>query len=239
LWLREIFFCAKKAQESHKIFDFEATVGISLPITDTLYSLEKSGDSVTFLEVSLSGTIGYICTSIMEGTKLSVAVSEAIKLGFTEDNPCEDLSGEDVARKSLILARELGIPISLKDVSLQSFLPSETLSKCALGDVVKVLAEYDEEFERECKKFISEGKSLRYITTINPSGTPSVKISPRWVTSDNPFIQLKKSDVMFAFTTGAYCQRPLVVQGMRAGHVVAIVLSNILKSANKFRGALV
>jgi len=228
-----------KAQEYHRLFDYEPTVGTSLPIIDTLHSLERTGDKVQMFECSLSGTLGFITTKVTQGCKLSEAVQEAEKLGYCELHPQEDLSGLDVARKSLILAREVGLQISLEDIHVEPLVPASITSIQSITGLYEALKAYDSEFEQMIQRLKSEGKALRYLTLIKPGrNAPKITVGPREVTDAEPAAHLKGSEVMFAFTTKTYDQHPLIVQGARAGHTVVanIILSNILKSSHKLRG---
>ncbi|HEY3012946.1 MAG TPA: bifunctional aspartate kinase/homoserine dehydrogenase I [Gemmatimonadales bacterium] len=207
----------------------EATVGAGLPIIDTYHKLIESGDRVDRIEGLLSGTLGYVLSEVSSGRPFSEAVRSAMVKGYTEPDPREDLSGMDVARKALILARLLGYPGELRRNAVESLVPkwARTLS---LEDFLSRLEELDPVWKRRVEAAAETGAVLRYVALVTPS---KVVVEVRSVPITSPFATIKGSDNQLVFTTARYKANPLVITGPGAGAEVtaAGVLNDILRLA--------
>jgi aspartokinase/homoserine dehydrogenase 1 len=238
------------AKRSHRSYDYETTVGASLPVIDTLKNLVRTGDRVLLIEGSFSGTLGYLSNELSRGVTLSEAVATARERGYTEPHPRDDLSGLDAARKALILARELGLPLELSDVAVEPFLPEELLREDSLEAFFAALKRYDATMAARIEGLRKEGKVLRYLATIGPAeGEPpvahgskperfAVRVGPVGIDLGHAASRLKGSEAFIAFTTERYFDYPLIVQGAGAGGAVtaAGVLADILKVSQTLRG---
>jgi aspartokinase/homoserine dehydrogenase 1 len=220
------------ARRSHSDWRYETTVGAALPVIDTLQHLVRTGDSVTRIQGSLSGTLGYLCDELSAGVPLGDAVRTAKRLGFTEPRPQEDLAGTDAARKALILARELGLQLEMSDVVIEPLVPAELLD---IDDVDTFLAALDTHtaLAEQVAANRRDGKVLRYIATVDPNATPKLHVGPVAVTEGHPAYSLRGPASMVAFSSRRYPDEPLVVQGAGAGGEVtaAGVLADILRLA--------
>ncbi|PWT87912.1 MAG: bifunctional aspartate kinase/homoserine dehydrogenase I, partial [Acidobacteria bacterium] len=220
----------KKLRLSRVPIFFEATVGAGLPVISTLQDLIRSGDTVLKIEAVLSGTLNYIFSSLDSGEKkFSAVVQEAMAKGYTEPDPRDDLSGMDVRRKILILAREAGHPLELKDVSVQNLLSREFF-QIALKEFLKRLPELDDQFSREIERVMKQQRRLRYIAQLDRN---MASVSLKAVDSLHPFYSLSGSDNMIAFTTKRYQSSALVVRGPGAGAEVTAgaVLADLIRMA--------
>ena len=224
------------ARTHHRAFHYETTVGASLPVIGTLKDLIRTGDEVRSIEGCFSGTLGYLANELMKGVPLARAVIEAKRLGYTEPNPQDDLSGLDVARKALILARELGLPLSLDDVEIEPFVPRELMAEPTLERFLEALAN-DRVVAQTVETCRKENKVLRYLARIEPA-SKSVKVGPMALEASHPATRLRGSEAFVAFTTSRYQEYPLIVQGAGAGGAVtaAGVLADVLKIAQRTRG---
>lgn len=224
------------ARQHHRAFHYETTVGASLPVIGTLKDLIRTGDEVISIEGCFSGTLGYLANELMKGVPLARAVIEAKRLGYTEPNPQDDLSGLDVARKALILARELGLALSLEDVVVEPFVPKALMVEPTLEKFLEALAK-DTVVAKTIQTCRAEGKTLRYLARIEPE-TKSVKVGPVMLEASHPATRLRGSEAFVAFTTARYQEYPLIVQGAGAGGAVtaAGVLADVLKIAQATRG---
>jgi aspartokinase/homoserine dehydrogenase 1 len=220
---------------------YETTVGASLPVIETLKNLVRTGDRVHLVEGAFSGTLGYLSNELMNGTPLSVAVDTARTNGFTEPNPGDDLCGLDVARKGLILARELGLRLELEDVRVEPFVPRDGLETLSLDELTSTLKSLDKETSEYIDRIKSEGRTLRYLARIDlraPDGE-QVSVGPVAVPNDHPAALLRGAEAFVAFTTERYKDYPLIVRGAGAGGAVtaAGVLADCLRVAIGLRGA--
>lgn len=209
-------------------FFYETNVGAGLPIINTLNDLRDSGDEIVKIEAVLSGTLSYIFNSFAEGKKFSDVVREAKEKGFTEPDPRADLSGEDVARKILILAREAGHRMEMRDVKLKGLLSKKFDSADTAHKFFALLEKENNAFEKLRADATKKGQRLRYIARLE-KGVASVGLEA--VGADHPFFEMRGSDNIVAFTTTRYKDTPLVVKGPGAGAEVTAggVLADILR----------
>lgn len=216
------------AKQAGLHLNYETNVGAGLPVIETLQTLLKSGDQIIRIEAILSGTLSYLFNSFKKGTKFSDIVKQAKAEGFTEPDPRIDLSGMDVARKILILARESGANFELKDVKVKGFLPKSCLEAKDVDSFFKELEKNNDYFEKLLAEAQKENKVLRYIAKYEKN---SVEVGLQKVDTNHPFYSLSGSDNILAFSTKRYNKTALVVKGPGAGAEVtaAGVLADILK----------
>lgn len=207
----------------------EATVGAGLPIIDTYHKLIESGDRVERIEGLLSGTLGFVLSEVSSGVPFSKAVRSAMSRGYTEPDPREDLSGMDVGRKALILARLLGYPGELPRSSVESLVPNWA-RKLSLPEFLDRLEQLDAGWKRRVDAAAAEGTVLRYVATATRT---KIAVGLRAVPSSSPLAAIKGSDNQVVFTTARYKANPLVITGPGAGAEVtaAGVLNDILRLA--------
>lgn len=204
----------KTAYKRNVQFKYETTVGAGLPVISTLRDLRNSGDKVLKIEGILSGTLAYIFNNYKAGTKFSEVVAKAKELGLTEPDPRDDLSGRDVKRKILILAREAGYALENEDVILDNILPQACIDANGVDAFFQALQQHDEYFEGLRAAAEKDGKVLRMAATLENG---EAKIGLVAVDSSHAFYLLSGSDNMIVFTTERYKERPLVVRGPGAG----------------------
>ena len=218
---------------------YETTCGASLPVIETLKDLVRTGDVVQRIEGSLSGTLGFLADSVMQGMALSRAVRLARERGLSEPHPRDDLSGLDVARKALILARELGVKVELADVAVEPFVPHEFLEEREVERFLERLEQLDRRFAEKVESFRHQGLVLRFLAQVERVGSGvKVKVGPVAVDAKHPAASLRSEEAMVAFTTQRYREYPLIVRGAGAGGDVtaAGVLADILRLAQNVRG---
>jgi len=211
-----------------KHFLYEANVGAGLPIISTLKDLIASGDTIIQIEGILSGTLSYLFNTFDGTTPFSELVQQARRLGFTEPDPREDLSGQDVARKLLILARQLGARLDLRDIQVESLVPPRLRRGTLPADFFRQLSRSDNALRRRLDDARSRKRVLRFVGVLRDGkATAGLKSFPL----DHPFAGAKGSDNIITFTTKRYARTPLVVQGPGAGADVTAmgVFSDILK----------
>lgn len=215
------------AQKERVQFCYETNVGAGLPVISTLQQLLASGDSIIRIEGILSGTLSYIFNTFDGSQPFSELVRQAQQQGYTEPDPRDDLNGMDVARKILILAREIGLELELKDITVENLVSEEARSANSVEDFYSILKKYDTHFQKLISDAQSQQRVLRYIAKI-VDGKAVVKLET--VNQQHPFYQLAGSDNIIAFTTTYYATTPLVIKGPGAGAAVtaAGVLGDIL-----------
>lgn len=202
------------ALENDVKFVYETNVGAGLPVITTLNDLKISGDKILKIEGVLSGTLSYIFNSFTTGTKFSEVVKQAKEKGFTEPDPRDDLNGMDVARKILILSREVGLDISLEDVDINNLLPQSCIDAESVDSFFNELENANDYFDELRTEAEKSGKVLRFLAKMD-NGSASVGLEA--VDQTNPFYALDGSDNMISFTTDRYMERPLVIKGPGAG----------------------
>jgi cystathionine gamma-synthase len=204
----------------------EATVGAGLPVLDTIRKLSESGDEILSIEGCPSGTLGFLLGEIGRGVAFSDALRAAIANGYTEPDPRIDLSGLDVARKALILARLIGYRGSLADVAVDSLVPV-SLAGVSLPEFLDRLAELDAAWTTRVAAANERGEVLRYRARVTPAG---ITVGLIGVSASDPLASLTGTDNQFAIRTRRY-QQPLVITGPGAGAPVtaAGVFADILR----------
>jgi aspartokinase/homoserine dehydrogenase 1 len=211
-----------------KYFLYETNVGAGLPIISTLRDLIASGDVITKVEGVFSGTLSYLFNNFDGTTSFSALVRDARRLGYTEADPREDLTGQDVARKLLILARQAGARLELADVAVDSLLPRGLTGGPFTPQFFSAYAAYDGEMGERFERARARGAVLRYVGTFEHGrARAEIKEFPR----NHRFATTSGSDNIIAFTTHRYARTPLVVQGPGAGADVTAmgVFSDIFK----------
>lgn len=205
----------------------EATVGAGLPVLDTLRKLVESGDEILAIEGCPSGTLGFLFGELGRGERFSDALRSAIERGYTEPDPRVDLSGIDVARKALILARAIGFRGDLARVRVESLVPA-TLAGLPLELFLERAAELDDSWATRVNELRRKGRVLRYRARVTPSAI-TVGLVP--VRLGEPLGTLSGTDNQFTFTTARYREQPLVITGPGAGPAVtaAGVLNDLLR----------
>lgn len=209
---------------------FETNVGAGLPIIGTINDLRNSGDKILKIEAVLSGTLNFIFNAISERVPFSETVRLAKEKGYAEPDPRIDLSGKDVIRKLVILAREAGYKVEQEDVERRLFVPDEYFE----GDVEdfwKKLPELDADFEEKRKAIDAEGKRWRFVAKMDNGAT---SVSLQAVGREHPFYNLEGSNNIVLLTTERYREYPMQIQGYGAGAGVtaAGVFANVMSIAN-------
>lgn len=212
-------------------FLYETNVGAGLPVINTLNDLLLSGDKVHRIEGVLSGTLNYIFSTFKKGMQFSDVVREAKEKGYTEPDPRDDLNGMDVARKLLILSREVGLDLELEDIKTQNLVPEDCQGKMNIDEFFKRLKSHDADFEQELDKADAKGEKLRYMAILE-DGKANVGLTA--VGPSHPFYSLSGSDNIILLTTERYNDRPMVIRGPGAGADVtaAGVFADIIRIGN-------
>ena len=209
----------------------EANVGAGLPVMSTIRDLIASGDVIKKVEGIFSGTLSYLFNSFDGTTPFSALIQKAHRDGLTEPDPRDDLSGQDVARKLLILARQTGSEMEITEVRVESLVPTKLVSGKFSPRFFARLAQYDSAMLKRFRRTQSRGAVLRYVGILEDGrARAEIKAFPR----DHPIAATKGSDNIIAFTTKRYARTPLIVQGPGAGADVTAmgVFSDILKLLN-------
>lgn len=211
-------------------FLFETNVGAGLPIINTLNDLVNSGDRILKIEAVLSGTLNFIFNTISADVPLSKTIRMAKEQGFSEPDPRVDLSGVDVARKILILARESGYPIEMEDITINRFVPDD-LFHGTQEDFWKNIPQLDAGFEEKRKKLVSENKKWRFVAQFENG---KAQVSLQEVDSRHPFYDLEGSNNLVMYTTERYHEFPMLIKGYGAGASVtaAGVFADLIKVSN-------
>ena len=218
------------AAEKGVRFMYETTVGAGLPIIKTISDLVLSGDKIYKIEAVLSGTLNFIFNEMNSSLPLSKAIKKAKEKGYSEPDPRIDLSGTDVVRKILILAREAGYEIELGDVSVSKFLPDECF-KGDLNDFYVKVEEYDAEFEKKRIELEKKNRKWRFFATLDQG---SAKVGLVDVGPEHPSFYLEGSNNIVLLTTERYRELPMVIKGYGAGADVtaAGVFSDLMRVVN-------
>ena len=195
-------------------FLFETNVGAGLPVIDTLNNLIASGDRIIKIQAVLSGSLNYIFNNFKKGESFSDIVKKAEKLGYTEPNPKIDLSGVDVARKILILARESGLDIELSQIINNSFLPKEAIEASSKEEFYNGLELNSTHFNKILTNAEKKKCRLKYVAQLE-NGLASVGL--KHINKEHDFYNLEGSDNIILFYTNRYSEQPLIVKGAGAG----------------------
>ena len=211
-------------------FRYETNVGAGLPIIGTINDLRNSGDVILKIEAVLSGTLNFIFNEISADVTLSEAVRRAKEQGYSEPDPRIDLSGKDVIRKLVILAREAGYKVEKTDVEAHLFIPDEFFEG-NIDEFWKNLPKLDADFEARRKQLDADGKRWRFVATFDHG---KLSVALKEVDRTHPFYNLQGSNNIVALTTERYREYPMLIQGYGAGASVtaAGVFANIMSIAN-------
>jgi bifunctional aspartokinase / homoserine dehydrogenase 1 len=203
---------ARRSGGAH--YMYEATVGAGLPVVQTLRDLRDTGDDITSIEGIFSGTLAYLFNVYDGSAAFSAIVADARQRGFTEPDPRDDLSGADVARKLIILGREMGLGLELGDVKVESLVPRE-LTGGSIDEFMSNLPRYDAGMKQRLADAQARGKVLRYTGRITSAGEATVGLAE--LDRAHPFANIALTDNVVRFATRRYCNNPLIVQGPGAG----------------------
>ncbi len=217
---------ARRAAGSHYLY--EATVGAGLPVIQTLRDLRETGDEIRRIEGIFSGTLAYLFNTWDGRESFSSVVKQAKTLGYTEPDPRDDLSGMDVARKLIILAREMGLKLELGDAQVESLVPG-ALEDCGVEDFLARLHEFDAPMLARLEAARARGHVLRYVGSVDVAGHAQVGVVELPVS--HPFANIALTDNIVRFQTARYDKNPLIVQGPGAGPAVtaAGVFADLLR----------
>ena len=218
------------ASERGVRFMYETTVGAGLPIIKTINDLVLSGDKILKVEAVLSGTMNFIFNELGPEMPLSSAIRKAREKGYSEPDPRVDLSGTDVVRKIMILAREAGYAIEKEDVIVKMFLPDECF-KGDLNNFFEKVKEFDAEFEQKRKELTSKNLKWRFFATMELG---KAKVELLTIGSEHPSFNLEGSNNIILLTTNRYNELPMVIKGYGAGADVtaAGVFADLMRVVN-------
>jgi len=203
---------AGRAAGTHYLY--EATVGAGLPVIQTLRDLRETGDDITRIEGIFSGTLAYLF-NVYDGSEAFSSIVRAAKLkGYTEPDPRDDLSGMDVARKLIILGREMGLTLELSDVEVKGLVP-EALEHASVDEFMERLPEFDAAMLALLNDARRQNQVLRYVGRIDADGRATVGLTH--LDSKHAFANIALIDNVVRFATRRYCDNPLIVQGPGAG----------------------
>jgi homoserine dehydrogenase len=213
---------------------YETTCGAGLPVISTLRALLDSGDRVISISGALSGTLGAIFADVAAGSAFSEAVRSAKERGYTEPDPRDDLSGLDVARKALILARTIAMSIDLDDIQVESLVPSE-LAAASVEDFMAGIPMADAEIAKRSSEAVSSGMTLKYVASIQSGESVTVGIRP--VATGTVLGSLQGPENVITIRTERYDAYPLTVAGPGAGAAVtaAGVVADVLSLATMLK----
>jgi len=217
------------ANEQNVEYRYETTVGAGLPVVQTVRDLIATGDRVHSIRGAVSGTLTFLFSALRQGHAFSEAVQAAIDRGYAEPDVRDDLSGEDVARKFLILARTAGFSVERDEVQVESLVPDE-LDACSYEEFLNRLATVDAHWAEQSRNAAADDAVLQYVGRFSSEG---IDVGVRPVPQTTAFGQLDGQNNLFEITTNRYAEAPLVVRGPGAGPEVtaAGVLSDLLTVA--------
>lgn len=218
-----------QTQKNNSSFRYETTVGAGLPVISTIKDLQSAGDTINKISGIVSGTMTYLFNQLEQGMPFSKAIVDAREKGYAEPDPRDDLSGEDVARKFLTLARTLGLKIERSELEVESLIPQE-LKDTDKETFLAKLSEYDDNWKQRLLLAEKQNKALRYTGKLQDG---NIKIGIESIAKDSPLGQLQGTDNIIQIYSDFYNDTPLVIQGPGAGKEVTAsgVLSDIIKTA--------
>jgi aspartokinase/homoserine dehydrogenase 1 len=216
------------AQKARRHFLYSTNVGAGLPVIQTLRDLSNTGDKIFVIQGILSGTLSFIFNQFDGRQPFSQIVQQAKTNGFTEPDPREDLSGQDVVRKIVILAREAGLQMEVSDVRCESLVP-ENLRSISREEFMSRIAEMDQAMDQKIKLAQSKNQILRFVATLNTDGKASVGLES--LDASHVFSKASGTDNVVLFQTRRYFKQALVIQGPGAGPEVtaAGVFADLLR----------
>lgn len=219
----------KTALQTNRQYLYETTVGAGLPVIDNLQKLFSAGDVLHRFEGILSGSLSYVFGKLDEGMSLSEATEAAKSNGYTEPDPRDDLSGMDVARKLLIMAREADLQLELDDIEIESVLPAGFAEDCSIDEFMAQLPQLDADFAQRVAAAKADNKVLRYIGSIE---NDRCKVTIQAVPQSHPLAAVKDGENALAISSDYYQPIPYVIRGYGAGGTVtaAGVFADILRT---------
>lgn len=211
---------------------FETNVGAGLPIIDTLRNLIASGDKINAIYAVLSGSLNFVFNNFDETTKFHDVVKQAQMEGYTEPDPRIDLSGVDVGRKILILARESGLELNLEDIENKPFLTKKNLESGSVDDFYSTLVEDEDHFQKLYKSANDKGSQLKYVAELVDG---KAKVGLKEIPADHPFFNLRGKDNIVMFYTNRYKEQPMIIKGAGAGADVTAsgLFADIIRAGNE------
>ena len=220
------------AQKRQRKFLYETNVGAGLPVLDNLQLLFGAGDELLSFNGILSGSLSYMFGVLEDGLSLSEATEKAKANGFTEPDPRDDLSGTDVARKLLIIARESGLELELSDIDVEAVVPESFAPGTSVDEFMAKLPELDAQFADKIQSAASEGKVLRYVGSIENG---KCKVGIEAVDKQHALYDIRDGENALAILSQYYQPRPFVIRGYGAGAEVtsAGVFADILKTLSR------
>lgn len=225
-------YCKLKesARKKNIQFLFESNVGAGLPIINTINNIKTSGDEILKIEGVLSGSVNFILNEFFDGKSFRQSVEDAMLAGYTEPDPRIDLSGTDVARKILILAREAGYKLESDEIDIKKFLPEECFNANSIPEFLEELELNEGKFVKLREEAKAENKKLRFIASFNGA---SVLVSLEKVGRESPFYTIEGKDNMVVTYTQWYYNQPLVIKGAGAGAELTAsgIMSDIMQIA--------
>ena len=223
----------EKLKKHNKRFLYETNVGAGLPVIETIRNLHRSGDDIHKIRGVFSGTLSYIFNTFSSSDlSFSKVINEASRLGLTEPDVRVDLSGQDVGRKLLILARELGLQLNLEEVEIESLVPSYLNGNTTIQEFNKRKKELNKPFE-SLKEKAGHNKVLRYVAELKVADR-SLEVKLIEEDKNSAIGRLKGSNSLFEVYSSTYNDEPLIIQGAGAGKEVTArgLISDILRIAN-------
>ncbi|QGZ96091.1 bifunctional aspartate kinase/homoserine dehydrogenase I [Terricaulis silvestris] len=222
---------AKARQASGAHYLYETTVGAGLPVVRTTRELRETGDEITSIEGIFSGTLAYLFNVYDGSAPFSAVVRDAKERGYTEPDPRDDLSGMDVARKLIILAREMGLALELSDVVVESLAP-KALQDVGVEEFMEKLPEHDAAMRERLEAARARGKVLRHVGRVTAAGEARVGVVE--LDASAPLANTALTDNIVRYSTRRYSANPLIVQGPGAGPEVTAggVFADLLRLAS-------
>ena len=220
-----------RALAMKKKFLYETNVGAGLPVLKTIGDMIKSGDKILRIHAVLSGSLNFIFNNFKEGVRFSEVVDRARAGGYTEPDPRIDLSGKDVMRKILILARESGYPLEPEEVDIKPFMPEELMATPSVEAFLGKLPAFDDYFEKLRRDASEKGAKLRYVAEFDLG---KARVGLRLAGPEEPWFQLDGKDNIVLIYSHRYAQQPLVIKGAGAGAEVTAsgVFADIISIVN-------